>query len=161
MSRVNIRDYQQHCTDEGGWTKAFKQAVVDLGAAGGIIYVPAGEYLTSSIQLESHIELYLESGAILRFIQDKEHYELVETEFEGIMGMMYKPCIYAREAEQVTVSGRPIHPIQTVLTRIVPGMSGFPIVILMLEMIVLRLKPEPKIPIGGCLVRTLPLQTAI
>lgn len=48
-------------------TDAIKQAIEDAAKdeKGGIVYVPAGQYLTSGISLKNRVWLYLEPGAVL------------------------------------------------------------------------------------------------
>lgn len=58
-----------------------------------------------SIELKSNITLYLESGATLDFLDEIEKYELINLEFEGILGKMYMPCIYASNSENVSIIG--------------------------------------------------------
>ncbi|MBQ8639102.1 MAG: glycoside hydrolase family 28 protein [Lachnospiraceae bacterium] len=103
---VTIKDFASYCTTDRGWTAAFEQAIAALDAlGGGLLYVPAGSYETCSIELKSNITLYLESGAELKFIQDAALYRVVQSEFEGRSEGLYMPCIYAKEAEHVTVCG--------------------------------------------------------
>lgn len=107
MSVKNIRDYIELETDEKGWTNAFKKAIADMEKeGGGTLYVPSGIYETCSIHLKDNMRLDLDSGATLLFLDDRELYEVVETEFEGIMGKMYMPCIYAKDAVNVSVTGK-------------------------------------------------------
>jgi len=41
---------------------------------GGTIYFPAGAFLTGPIQLQSHITLFLEAGAVVKFSTDFDDY---------------------------------------------------------------------------------------
>ena len=43
------------------------QAAVDAvcAAGGGTVLIPAGRFLSGSVLLKSHVELYLENGAVL------------------------------------------------------------------------------------------------
>lgn len=107
MSVKNIRDYIELKTDEKGWTKAFKKAILDMEKeGGGTLYVPSGIYRTCSILLKDNMRLDLDSGTTLLFLDDRELYEVVEAEFEGIRGKMYMPCIYAKNAVNVSVTGK-------------------------------------------------------
>ncbi len=104
---LNILEFEK-LSDEGrDWTLAFEEAIAALKEkGGGTIFVPAGVYSTRSIELKSHMTLYLEVGAVIEFKDDYENYPLVEVEFEGINGQMYRPLIYAYKAEKVAVCGR-------------------------------------------------------
>ncbi len=88
------------------WTAAFQAAIADLRhAGGGELRVPAGAYPTGPIRLYDNMTLYLESGATLLFPQDAKQFPLVDLEFEGNAGLAHQPCIYARDARHVAVTG--------------------------------------------------------
>ncbi|MDO5424201.1 MAG: glycoside hydrolase family 28 protein [Eubacteriales bacterium] len=106
MEGLNINQFEKFVTTKTGWTESFRRAIAELEKqGGGTLCVPPGTYATCSIRLKSHICLHLEQGAQLRFLDDREAYEIVDTEFEGIPGKMYMPCIYAFEEEDVAVTG--------------------------------------------------------
>ncbi|CAI0441179.1 unnamed protein product [Linum tenue] len=55
-------------------TKAFKEAIYRIqhlkrGGGGTLLYIPAGEYLTESFNLTSHMTLYLATGAVIKATQ--------------------------------------------------------------------------------------------
>lgn len=103
---MNIRDYESYITPEYGWTGAFEQAVKDMERqGGGTLFVPAGNYSTCAIVLKSNQTLYLSSGAVLSFMDDSSRYPVIPMEYEGEKIQMYTPCIYAENAEHVTVKG--------------------------------------------------------
>ena len=109
MGNRNIRDYESAVTKERGWTEAFWEAINDMvEEGGGVLFVPAGVYQTCAIKLESYITLHLEQGAKLEFIENEHFYEIIQTEFEGIKGTMYMPCIYAKDATHVSLIGEGI-----------------------------------------------------
>ncbi|MBO5197198.1 MAG: glycoside hydrolase family 28 protein [Lachnospiraceae bacterium] len=105
----NIKEYREDtvpCREGRDWTDAFRRAAKDADAAGGgMLYVPAGRYPTRSIQLYSNTTLYLNAGAELYYLDDKENYEIVQGEFEGIASDVYMPCIFADCAHHVAVKG--------------------------------------------------------
>lgn len=102
---INVKDYERFVV-EGDWTEAFRKAVEQVETnGGGTIFVPAGTYLTRSIQLVSHTTLWLDNGAELLFSDEIEKYELLEGNFEGITRRMYKPCIYMKDAVNVVIKG--------------------------------------------------------
>jgi unsaturated rhamnogalacturonyl hydrolase len=75
-------------------------------AGGGIVRVPAGEYLTGPIHLKSRINLHLDGGATLKFKTDPQAYlPLVFTRFEGLECWNYSPLIYAYEQENIAITG--------------------------------------------------------
>ncbi len=103
---MNIRDYAHLSNDGKDWSKAFEQAVLELSQqGGGRLDVPAGEYPSGSIKLESHITLNLENGAVIRFLQSESAFPLIELEFEGISAKTHRPCVYAENAEFVKITG--------------------------------------------------------
>ena len=61
------------------------QRAIDAAAAqgGGRVSVPAGEYETASLILRSNVELHLEAGAVLRFVDDFDAYPVVNIRWEG------------------------------------------------------------------------------
>lgn len=75
-------------------------------AGGGRVLVPAGEYLTGPIRLQSKVELHLDGGATLKFKTDPEAYlPAVFTRFEGMECWNYSPLIYAFEQENIAITG--------------------------------------------------------
>lgn len=103
---ISIRDFEDKYTLEGGWTQAFAQALAELEkSGGGTLVVPPGVYETGSIELGNNMTLYLESGARLCFLPDTRFYPITETEFEGRREALYRPCIFAKDAEHVSVAG--------------------------------------------------------
>jgi len=74
---------------------------------GGRVVLSSGVWLSRGpIHLASHIELHLERGAHLLFSPNPEHYlPVVETRWEGTRVMSYSPLIYARDVEDVAITG--------------------------------------------------------
>lgn len=95
---------------EGGeklCTSAFNAAVEACAqAGGGTVCVPAGSYLTGPIHMGSNMTLYLEAGARVLFVRNKEEYPLVHTRWEGAECQVYSPLIYGKNLQNVTVTGR-------------------------------------------------------
>ncbi len=75
-------------------------------AGGGRVVVPAGEFLTGPIHLKSNVNLHVSEGATLRFTTDPEDYlPAVLTRWEGVECMNYSPLIYARDQENLAITG--------------------------------------------------------
>lgn len=89
-------------------TQAFAQAIEACHrAGGGRVVVPAGEWLTGPIHLKSHVNLFLEEGAVVRFSDNPNDYlPAVMTSWEGLECYNYSPLIYAFECENVGISGK-------------------------------------------------------
>ena len=93
----NITDYGAKGDQSSLDTEAIQQAInVCHASGGGKVYCPAGIYLIGTIVLKSNVNLFLESGAKLFGSSRREDY----IEFDG-----FSYLIYARDAENITVSG--------------------------------------------------------
>jgi len=77
-----------------------------VAAGGGRVVVPAGEFLTGAIHLQSNVNLHLETNAVLKFSTDPKAYlPAVFTRFEGTECYNLSPLIYALGQENVAVTG--------------------------------------------------------
>ena len=75
-------------------------------AGGGRVVVPAGEFLTGAIHLQSGVNLHLNTNAVLKFSTDSKAYlPAVFTRFEGMECWNYSPLIYAYGQENIAVTG--------------------------------------------------------
>jgi polygalacturonase len=95
----------------GGKIKCSKAILAAIKAAsqkgGGTIYIPAGTFLTGPIHLKSHITLYLDAGAVLKFSDDFDDYlPMVASRWEGVEVTNFSPLIYAQGAENIAIRGR-------------------------------------------------------
>lgn len=83
------------------------QDAIDAAAAsgGGRVTVPAGVHRTGSLRLRSHVELHLESGAVLQFVPDPTLYPPVEARWEGATAVIHQPCLYAAGETNVAITG--------------------------------------------------------
>lgn len=89
-------------------TQAFAKAIEACNrAGGGRVVVPAGEWFTGPIHLKSHVNLFLEEGAVVRSSDNPNDYlPAVMTSWEGLECYNYSPLIYAFECENVGISGK-------------------------------------------------------
>lgn len=105
MATIEISSFKSLITDNS-WTAAFQKAIDTLEAGGGgTLYVPSGKYITGSIVLKSNITFYLESGAQLFFEDELEKYPIIELSYIGKPLPMFRPLIYARDAENIVITG--------------------------------------------------------
>ena len=75
-------------------------------AGGGRVVVPAGEFLTGPIHLQSGVNLHLATNSVLKFKTDPQAYlPAVFTRFEGMECWNYSPLVYAYGQENVAVTG--------------------------------------------------------
>ena len=71
----NIKNYGAKGDGRTVNTQAINKAVDACAqAGGGIVLVPAGSFLTGTIQMKSHVTLMLEKGAVIKGITDLEAY---------------------------------------------------------------------------------------
>jgi hypothetical protein len=85
-------------------TAAFARVVkASLEAGGGIVYVPAGEYLCGPILLGSNTVLYLAPGAVLKGSPNLEDYSVEPTSISGESARA--GLITARDAGNVAIVG--------------------------------------------------------
>jgi polygalacturonase len=64
---------------------------------GGVVYVPKGEYLVSTINLKSNIEFHLAKGAILKATTDLSKYQVHNEQPAGVF--------YTEDSENVSITG--------------------------------------------------------
>lgn len=88
-------------------TEAFRQAIQTCHEeGGGGVCIPPGTWLTGPIHLRSNVNLHLERGAQVRFsTRYADYLPVVFTRWEGVECYNYSPLIYARDCENVAVSG--------------------------------------------------------
>ena len=88
-------------------TKAIQQAIdVCAEAGGGSVVIPAGMFKTGSIFLKSHVNLYLESGAILYGSRNVADYTKVKPAYISLRTQEATiQLIYAENANNISVTG--------------------------------------------------------
>lgn len=90
----NVRDFGATGKKAENATAAIQKAVETCATAGGgTVYFPAGEYSSGTLHLRSHVRLYIESGATLFSIKDKNAFDK-------------DALIYADSVVNITVEGR-------------------------------------------------------
>jgi polygalacturonase len=104
----SIASYGAVAGGQNDATTAIRRAVNDCAArGGGRVLIPPGVFATGPIRLRSNIELHLAAGATLRFSPDPAQYlPVVLTRWEGIECMNYSPLIYARDAQNIAITGK-------------------------------------------------------
>jgi polygalacturonase len=79
------------------------QACYDHG--GGTVNIPAGRFLSGTIQILSHINLNLEAGAVLEGSRDTGDYQLLKSRLFN-EGYTRYGLIYASNAEAISITGQ-------------------------------------------------------
>lgn len=86
---------------------SIQEAVNACTQNGGCVVVPKGEWKTGPIHLKSNVNLHMEDGAVIVFSDKFEDYlPVVFTRWEGMECYNYSPLIYAKDCENVSVTGR-------------------------------------------------------
>ena len=101
---MNILDFG---AVRGGICTEAIQHAIDSAAAqgGGRVTVPAGSFETAGLVLRSNVELHLEAGAVLSFVDDFGAYPIIHTRWEGYEQDSYRPLIYAKGETNVSLTG--------------------------------------------------------
>jgi polygalacturonase len=87
-------------------SEAIKEAIkYCLKKNGGTIFFPAGNYLTGPIQLIDNLTLYIDSGAVISFIDDFNKYPPVFTRWEGVECYALSPLIFGNKLENINIIG--------------------------------------------------------
>lgn len=104
---VNIRDFGAQAGGKVKNTQAFAQAIAAVAeAGGGRVVVPEGQWLTGPIHLRSNVELHLAEGSEVIFSdQFADYLPVVLQRIGGIEIYNYSPLIYARDCENVGITG--------------------------------------------------------
>ncbi|OME06346.1 hypothetical protein BSK64_11930 [Paenibacillus odorifer] len=95
----NIEDYGAVGDGITKNTAAFAKAIEAATlAGGGRVVVPAGVWLTGSIQMASNIDLHVEAGALIQFSPDYDDYNLVNAK--------YQPMLAASGLSNIAITGK-------------------------------------------------------
>lgn len=87
--------------------KAINKAIAKCSrAGGGTVLVPDGVFPTGAIRLLDNVNLHLADSATLRFVFRPELYPVVETRWEGLDCSNISPCIYAKDARNIALTGK-------------------------------------------------------
>jgi len=103
----NVIEYGAAGDGESINTKAFVEAITDCAdAGGGKVIVPAGRWLTGPIHFKSNVNLHIEKDSEILFSTDPRDYlPVVLVRWEGIECYNYSPLIYARDCENIAITG--------------------------------------------------------
>jgi polygalacturonase len=114
LPRIPNRDYT--ITDFGARSGANRDALPAILAAiakahvdgGGRVVIPKGNWFSKGpIHLKSRVNLHISEGATVLFSADpKDYLPAVRTRWEGTEMYGYSPLIYARDVEDVAITGK-------------------------------------------------------
>ncbi len=73
---------------------------------GGMVFFPAGKYLTGTLFLHSEVHLHLDSGAVVQGSENPDDYPILDHRWEGAEQLTYAPLLGGRDLKNITLSGR-------------------------------------------------------
>ncbi|WP_085537051.1 glycoside hydrolase family 28 protein [Massilibacteroides vaginae] len=87
-------------------TDAINQAIKQIAElGGGKVVIPAGVWSTGPIRLLSNVNLHAEVNAIIVFNPDHTLYPIIETSFEGLNTRRSTSPIYAKNEQNIAITG--------------------------------------------------------
>ena len=103
----NILDYGAVGDGQALDTPAIQSAIIACQeAGGGTVHVPAGNYVTGSLFMRSHVTLHLDAGATLLASEDPAHYPIMDGRWEGADRKTYAPLISGSDLDNIAIVGR-------------------------------------------------------
>jgi polygalacturonase len=88
-------------------TKSIQDAIdACSGAGGGMVYVPAGEFLTGPVFLKSNINFHISEGATLLGDTVISRYPWIQGRWEGIERKTYASILTGHDLLNVSITGR-------------------------------------------------------
>lgn len=108
INNCNITKYGAVSKENIINTQSIQKAINDCAQkGGGTVSIPAGKWTTGAIQLKSNIDLDITEGATLMFSTNPQDYlPTVFTRIEGMELYNYSPFIYAKDAQNITITGK-------------------------------------------------------
>lgn len=87
-------------------TAILQKALDNLQPKGGMLYFPAGEYVTGSLWVKSNTTIYLEAGAVLAASGEYDLYPVIgEDLIPGFTRGSRRGILFSLNAENITVKG--------------------------------------------------------
>lgn len=103
--QYNIMDYGALPDGKTNNQKQIQAAIEDCAKTGGRVLVPAGNFLSGTIQLKSNVELYLEKGSVLTASNSPEDIIDFSEDRDAMDGIENGCSLYACHARNITISG--------------------------------------------------------
>ncbi|MHB8338593.1 MAG: glycoside hydrolase family 28 protein [Ignavibacteriaceae bacterium] len=105
-SIFNIKDFGAKGDGITLNTKAIQKAIDKCSEFGGTVLVPAGQYLTGSLELKSNVRIYLSSGSIILGSTNLKDYQEHKPKLESYNDHFLKYSLfYAENAENISFDG--------------------------------------------------------
>ncbi len=103
----NVRDYGACGDGQTLDTRAIQSAIEACAQhGGGTVFFPAGQYVTGSLFLQSHLTLHLDAGAVLLGSEDPADYPVITNRWEGAEQSTYASLITGRDLCNIAIVGR-------------------------------------------------------
>lgn len=103
----NVLDYGAKRDGSASSTAAFRAAIQACAkVGGGTVFVPAGHYVSGAIEMVSNLTLFIDAGAVIRFVANREEYPMVASRFEGVETQAPAAMIGGSHLENITITGR-------------------------------------------------------
>lgn len=105
-SYYNVRDFGALGDGVTLDTEAVRIAVKECSTEGGTILFPPGKYLIGSIKLESNVDIYIQSGALILGSTDIKDYEEYIPQMKSYNDYFLKHSLfYAEKANNISIRG--------------------------------------------------------
>lgn len=103
---VNLKDFGAVSDGVTKNTQSFAKAMAALKAkGGGRLIVPEGIWYTGPIEMESNVELHLETGAVILFSSDRADYPVTTSYWEGNSAHRCQSPISAVGKHDIAITG--------------------------------------------------------
>ncbi|MFA7157666.1 MAG: glycosyl hydrolase family 28 protein [Kiritimatiellia bacterium] len=105
----NIIDYGAIADGKTVNTGHIQKAIDDCaGKGGGTVYFPAGEFISGTLYLKSHVTLHMETGAVLRGSKDVSDYPVTVPDGISKDAEFTRSLIYGENLKHVGITGHGI-----------------------------------------------------
>lgn len=107
MATVDVTAYGACGDGETNNTEILQEAINACGdAGGGVVRIPAGEYLTAPLFLRDNVRVHIESGATVRGVADINSYPGIKGRWEGVEREVYASLFTGHDLQNVSITGR-------------------------------------------------------
>ncbi len=95
----NVRDFGASGIKSDDARPAIQKAIDTAAVEGGTVYLPPGEYTSGTIQLRSHVDLYLEAGATLYASENRSAFADQKVKSKEAL-------LFGENLEDISIGGR-------------------------------------------------------
>lgn len=104
---LDIRDFGAKGDGMTLNTKSINEAIaVSNQNNGGVVFIPAGYWLSGPIELKSNVNLHLDDNAFLQFTADFDQYQIVEGNYEGKPSARNQSPISGKGIKNIAITGK-------------------------------------------------------